>query len=166
VSAQGTLVPLSRGMPCTATRADGTTAHCGYTDGDLVTPGVVEADAASAPVKSVTIDLGATQRVAEVRDRCGCTREASTDGRTWFNLPRGEFGAQKMRYVRVSTAGSLAIVPEISVWPPWPESHNVIRDPRSLPHSSGGSAWALALVALLLLLGVLGGWALGRRQLR
>ena len=178
VTQKGTLVPLSRGKPCTATRADGASAHCGYTDGDLVTPGVVDPNPCAEflqaadcqpPVRSVTIDLGAAKSVGEVRDRCSCTLEASTDAQSWHNLPgSGTFGAQSMRYVRVSTE-SLGFVPEISVWPPWPGSSGggvslLPGHPRG--GATGGSRpWVLAVVALVLL-GLVGGWALGRRGRR
>jgi hypothetical protein len=175
VERRGALVPLSRGAACTATRADGSAAHCGYTDGDLVTPGVVDPNpcfgTARSPcqqrVTKVTVDLGATKAVGEVRTRCGCAVQASVDGASWFNLPpNGTFGPQKMRYVAV-TGESLAAVPEISVWPPWPDSGESIGLLPHLSHhgagGSGGRPWLLALVAAAVLLVVAGAVANRRK---
>jgi hypothetical protein len=163
VARKGALVPLSRGAACTATRSDGTAAHCGYTDGDLVTPGVVDPNpcfglsrgACQQPVKKVAVDLGAVNNVGEVRTRCTCQVQASRDGASWFNLPAsGAFRAQKLRYVAM-TGESLAPVPELSVWPPWPDSAQGIG---LLPGAQGGSAnghsgrpWLLGLVAAVAL---------------
>jgi hypothetical protein len=168
VTRKGALVPLSRGAACTAARSDRSSAHCGYTDGDLVTPGVVDANACvfpedtecEPPITKVTVDLGAPKEVGEVRSRCGCTLQASRDGAAWFNLPSsGTFGAQTMRYVAVS-GESLGPVPEVSVWPPWPDSSEGIG---LLPGSSakhhdgvpGGDGdrrpWVLGAVALMAL---------------
>jgi hypothetical protein len=162
VTRKGALVPLSRGAPCTATRADGATAHCGYTDGDLVTPGVVDSNPCGfvatqqpcqQPVTKVTIDLGASKNVGEIRTRCGCAIQASNDGATWFNLPaRDTFGPQKMRYVAV-TNPSLGPIPEISVWPPWPDSGNGIgllpgTSPGGGSGTGGGRPWLLAVLAV------------------
>jgi hypothetical protein len=161
---KGELVPLSRNAPCTATRADGTTAHCGYTDGDLVTAGVVDTNGA-VPVTTVIIDLGAPKQVADIRARCGCELAASTDATTWHDLARdGTFGAQSMRYVRV-TGGSLASVPEISVWPPWPDSTPGIKLLPGLGGGDDGGArpWGLILVALAVL-AVAGRLVLRRRH--
>jgi hypothetical protein len=178
VAAKGALVPLSRGAACTATRSDGSAAHCGYTDGDLINPGVVDPNPCNfvadqpgcqLPVTKVTVDLGAPKEVGDVRTRCGCTLEASNDAQTWHNLPAsGSFGAQQMRYVRVS-GDSLAAIPEVSVWPPWPNSGDGIG---LLPGARGGSGsgdggngagvpFAIVLVAVAL--GV-AAWALGRRR--
>ncbi|HVV38199.1 MAG TPA: hypothetical protein VHC63_16445 [Acidimicrobiales bacterium] len=165
VEGTGTLVPLSRGAACTATRSDGASAHCGYTDGDLVTPGVVDPNPCvfatdtqcQPPVTKVTVDLGSSETVGEVRARCTCTLEASSDGATWFNLPAsGTFGAQSMRYVAVSGA-SLATIPEVSVWAPWPDSGGAIHLPGlggGKSGDAGGGAhppWLLVITALVAL---------------
>ncbi|HVT79003.1 MAG TPA: hypothetical protein VHD87_18320 [Acidimicrobiales bacterium] len=161
VDGRGSLVPLSRGKACTATRADGAVAHCGYTDGDLVTPGVVDPNPCvfatdthcQPPVTKVTVDLGRSEKVAEVRARCTCTLAASTDGTTWFNLPAdGTFGAQLLRYVAVSGA-SLAAIPEVSVWPPWPDDGAIHLPGLGGSDNRGGSGgahppWLVVIVAL------------------
>lgn len=160
VTRKGALLPLSRNAACTATRADGAAAHCGYTDGDLVTPGVVDPNPCDfatetqcqSPVVRVVVDLGATKQVGDIRARCGCELQASTDGTTWFNLPSsGSFGAQKMRYVAV-TGSSLAAIPEISLWPPWPDSGDGIG---LLPNARGGTngspSWGLVILAVAVL---------------
>jgi MYXO-CTERM domain-containing protein len=162
VTRKGALVPLSRHAACSATRADGAAAHCGYTDGDLVTPGVVDPNPCDfanetqcqSPITKVVVDLGAPKSVGDVRARCSCELQASSDGQVWHNLPRsGTFGAQKLRYVAV-TGQSLGPIPEISVWPPWPDSGS---DIGLLPGSSRGGKngddgssppWLLALLAL------------------
>jgi hypothetical protein len=176
VTRKGELVPLSRNAPCTATRADGTAAHCGYTDGDLVTAGVVDPNPCAFPtdrncqsaVTTVTVDLGAAKEVGDIRTRCTCQLEGSTDATAWHGLPSsGTFGKQSLRYVRV-TGASLAAIPEISVWPPWPDTGRSIG---LLPgfggRGSGGddaaTPWGLALVALGAL-AVAGGLWLRRRR--
>lgn len=164
VTRKGTLVPLSRNAACNATRADGTAAHCGYTDGDLVTPGVVETSEQPSPVTQVTIDLGAAKTVGEVREQCACRLEASTDAQTWHGIPNGTFGGQRLRYVRVSGA-SLAAIPEISVWPPWPDDGQAIG---LLPGARGGGSGGRGVSSLWVLIALgalcLAGWALARRR--
>jgi hypothetical protein len=206
VALKGTQVPLSRRASCTATRKDGSlAARCGFTDGDLITPGVVDAnpciyfpngekagsyrDVASGqevpcqePVTTVTIDLGAAKEVGEVRSRCGCTLAASSDGRSWSEVPNRELGApQSMRYLR-ATGSSLGHTPEISVWAPWPdnvaatplattttiaaEAPNVAApsSPTTATPDDGDRPWLLAGVALAALAAVAYQLGKARRQ--
>ena len=196
VTLKGPLVPLSRGAACSATLADGSQApQCGYTDGDLVTAGIddrtscrydfdtdqrVRAGSPSGPsvpcVKpSATIDLGAAKKVGEVRTRCGCDVEGSSDGVAWRKLPAGQFpSSQSLRYVRV-TGSSVASTPEISVWPPW--SDDIAATPLApaksaeptkdkpvrvtplaggddQPRSNKGTPWVVVGIALVALAGV------------
>jgi hypothetical protein len=165
VSRKGPLVPLSRNAACVVTRKDGTrVVGCGYTDGNLAT--VVVPDS-NPPVSEVTVDLGALKEVGEVRPRCACALKASNDGVAWRTLPASGVLAhgQSMRYVRL-TGASLGEVPEVSVWPPWPEEGISLLDPATPTtlatalgsgdddaSGDGDRPWlaaALALVALVL----------------
>jgi hypothetical protein len=191
VTRKGTLVPLSRGAACSATRRDGTrTAGCGYTDGELLAPGVADANPCrygpggeqivtedvitrqpvpcQVPVTEVTIDLGATKEVGEVRARCACALTASNDGAAWRTLPASGVLAngQQIRYVRLKGA-SLGEVPEVSVWPPWSEERvspiepltpttdgNVAQGPANEDADDDKRPWFLAALALALLVAV------------
>lgn len=137
ITRRGTLVPISRDAPCTATRKDGTRLQCSATDGDLATRSVADEETCEyepdgtpewfnradckAPVTELTIDLGQPKEVGEVRPRCGgCALTGSKDGASWVNLPAsGAIGTPRaLRYIRLtSTSRSLSYVPEVSVWP-------------------------------------------------
>lgn len=178
---QGALVPLSRGKACAA--GGPATAPCPLTDGDLTTA-VVGTDTTQPPPDDAVVDLGAESAIGLVVARgCdGCSVETSNDAATWTPLPPATTAgsvsglqlaaggrAVTARYVRVLRPSGLR---EISVWAP--DEHASGHGGAGLvEHDSGSGSGSgsdvgkvVAGLVAALLIGAVGGVALGRRVLR
>ena len=123
--------PPSRGLPCTATAADGSgalsLAPCHLTDGDLTTARSLSEDGTVRSAAAVDLGRARTVDLVVARGAIGpVTVETSVDGVTWTfaGTSTGSLVAVTpprpvdARYVRIRTTGGtdLSSLAELSVW--------------------------------------------------